>query len=304
MDANGVPGVMEVTDLPGPMDPATMPRPFRAGKVETRPGRGVEAVVGGVQVRVGSVEWVHENAHGGGADIDRVAGELAAAGKATCAIAAGDDVLGLIGVSDPIAAGASEAVQALKRLGLKVVMVTGDRRDVAVSVGRKVGVDEIEAGVLPEGKAALVERYRRSGERVAMVGDGINDAPALAAADVGVAMGSGTDVALEAGDAALMRPDLGGVADLVRLGRATLAVIKQNLFWAFAYNTIGIPLAAAGLLNPMFAAGAMGLSSVCVVTNSLRLTRFRPTVLHGDEKRRADAQGHAGGDNTRVVGGE
>ncbi len=272
------------------------------GRSDSHPGRGVVSVVEGEEVRVGSLEWMRAQGMAACAEMERAATDLAASGKATCAAAYRGRVIGLVAVSDPIAPGAASAIETLRRLGLKVRMVTGDRRDVALAVGRAVGIDDIEAGVLPEGKSAMVDRWRQSGQRVAMVGDGINDAPALAASDVGVAMGTGTDVALEAGDAALMRPDLGGVADLIRLGRATLSVIKQNLFWAFAYNTIGIPLAAAGLLNPMFAAGAMGLSSVCVVGNSLRLTRFRPTVLHPEQERDSDTDGHAGSDHSRIVG--
>jgi Cu+-exporting ATPase len=236
----------------------------------TEPGKGVCALVAGTSVRVGSAAWL-----GGAAASGEVVRSLEAAGKAVCLVEVGGSLAGVIAVTDPTSAGAAGAIARLQGLGLRLVMVTGDGAAAASRVAASVGIAEVESGVLPDGKAAIVERYRVGGKRTAMVGDGINDAPALAAADVGIALGTGADIAVEAGDVALMRDDLHGVADVVMLGRATLRTIKQNLFWAFIYNTIGIPLAAAGRLDPMIAAGAMGMSSICVVANSLRLSRFR-----------------------------
>jgi len=168
--------------------------------------------------------------------------------------------------------GAKDAIARLHGMGLSVALLTGDSERVAQAVAQQVGVDEVRAGVRPDGKAAAVKAWQEEGKaRVAMVGDGVNDAPALAQADLGVAMGKATDVAMEAADITLLRADLNGVADAILLSRRTMKIIRQNLFWAFIFNVIGIPLAATGLLNPMLAALAMAFSSVTVVTNSLRL---------------------------------
>ncbi|MEP9381884.1 heavy metal translocating P-type ATPase [Nocardioides sp. KR10-350] len=181
---------------------------------------------------------------------------------------------GTIEVADAVKESSEAAVAALRRLGLRPVLLTGDREEVARAVAQQVGVDEVVAGVLPAAKVDVVKRLQDEGRVVAMVGDGVNDAAALAQADLGLAMGTGTDVAIQAGDLTLMRGDLRQAADAIRLSRRTLAVIKGNLFWAFAYNVAAIPLAAAGLLNPMIAGAAMACSSVFVVTNSLLLRRF------------------------------
>jgi P-type Cu+ transporter len=178
-------------------------------------------------------------------------------------------------LEDRIKSTSAEAVEELKRLGLTPVLLTGDSESTARSVASDVGIERVLAGVLPDGKAAEIRRLQDSGEVVAMVGDGINDAPALAQADLGLALGTGTDVAIEASDLTLVSGDLRAAADAIRLARRTLRTIKGNLFWAFAYNVAAIPLAVAGLLNPIVAAAAMAFSSIFVVTNSLRLRRFR-----------------------------
>ncbi|MFC7893054.1 heavy metal translocating P-type ATPase [Streptomyces sp. NPDC057381] len=236
---------------------------------ENVPGRGVRGRVEGREVAVGRL---YKTLPPGIAH----ALDEAVRGGRTAVVVGWDGVArGVVAVADTVRETSAEAVSELRRLGLTPVLLTGDDRRVAESVARAVGVDEVIAEVLPEEKVAVVERLRREGRTVAMVGDGVNDAAALATADLGLALGTGTDAAIEAGDLTLVRGDLRVAADAIRLSRRTLSTIKGNLVWAFGYNVAALPLAAAGLLNPMIAGAAMAFSSVFVVTNSLRLRAFR-----------------------------
>jgi len=201
----------------------------------------------------------------------RVAGRWVEVGRPGATVRVDGETAGEIEIADAMRPEAPEAVARLQHMGIEVAMVTGDRRETAERIAAAAGIGRALAEMLPEGKVAEVKRLRASGRRVAVVGDGVNDAPALAAADLGIAMGSGTDVAMEAAGVTLMRADLRGVPEALELSRRTMRIIRQNLFWAFAYNVVGIPLAALGLLSPMIASAAMAASSVTVVTNSLRL---------------------------------
>ncbi|MBC9723839.1 cation-translocating P-type ATPase [Streptomyces sp. TRM68367] len=238
-------------------------------------GLGVQGVVDGHAVLVGREkllkEWVIELPH----ELADAKAAAEAEGRTAVAVAWDGEARGVLTVADAVKETSAEAVAELRRLGLKPVLLTGDNQLVAESVARSVGIDEVIAEVLPEDKVDVVKRLQAEGRSVAMVGDGVNDAAALATADLGLAMGTGTDAAIEAGDLTLVRGDLRVAADAIRLSRKTLATIKGNLFWAFGYNVAALPLAAAGMLNPMIAGAAMAFSSVFVVTNSLRLRSFK-----------------------------
>ena len=244
-------------------------------------GRGVQAQVDGQSYYGGNLAMMEEHSIRLGT-FPKKAEELAQQGKTVLYFADGEKVLGLIAVADTPKPTSARAVEAFRSLGLEVVMLTGDNRRTAQAIGEELGVTRVMAEVLPQDKEQVVSRLQSEGKRVAMVGDGINDAPALARADVGIAIGAGTDVAIESADIVLMKSDLLDAAAAVELSRATLRNIRQNLFWAFFYNSLGIPLAAGVFysalgwqLNPMFGAAAMSLSSVCVVSNALRLRLFK-----------------------------
>jgi Cu+-exporting ATPase len=245
-------------------------------------GHGLEARVEGRRILVGNGKLMQERGIETGV-LDTEIARLAADGKTVILVAVDGKLAGVLAVADTVKEASAAAVTRLKAMGIEVAMVTGDNRPTAEAIARQVGIERVFADVLPDAKAAQVKRLQAEGKIVAMVGDGINDAPALAQADVGIAIGTGTDVAIEASDITLIRGDLTGVVTALDLSRSTMRTIRQNLFFAFVYNVLGIPIAAGALypftgllLNPMIASGAMALSSVSVVTNSLRLRSFRP----------------------------
>jgi Cu+-exporting ATPase len=264
-------------------------RGLRRGMVtnfSAQPGRGATGTVGGVEVAVGTAELVRSAGSDPG-PLEAEAGRLAKEGKTPIYAALDGRLAGVLAVSDRIRPTSADAIAGLRSLGLEVGMLSGDTRATAEAMARQAGIDLVLAELMPEEKLAEVRRLQGKGRIVAMVGDGVNDAPALAAADVGIAMGSGTDVAAEAGDLVLMRPDLTTVLQAIRLSRRATAVMRQNLFWAFVYNVVGIPVAAGVLyprfgllLSPVLAGAAMALSSVSVVANSLRLRGFSRRVNH------------------------
>jgi Cu+-exporting ATPase len=261
-----------------------LPLPTATG-FQALPGQGMRARVDGRDVLIGNAALIESNA----ISIDEIRGELDAVakrGETPVVVTVNGVVQGVIAVADEVRPESKQAITRLVQMGIEVVMLTGDNEYTAKAIAKQVGIDKVVASVLPSGKAAEVKRLRESGEVVAMVGDGINDAPALAEADVGIAIGTGTDVAIEASDMTLLRGDLRRVVTAIALSRATMATVKQNLFWAFIYNVIGIPIAAGilypvtgWLLSPVLASAAMSLSSVSVLTNSLRLRAFRGPAL-------------------------
>ena len=254
----------------------------RATSFQALPGRGIEAEAEGRRLLLGNRRLLEENGINLSA-ADAEAERLAADGKTLMFAAVDGTFAGIVAVADVVKESSAEAVASLRALGLEVVMITGDNRRTAEAIARRVGIGRVLAEVLPKDKAEEIRKLQAEGRKVAMVGDGINDAPALAQADIGIAVGSGTDVALESADIVLMRSDLKDVRTAIALSRQVIRNIKQNLFWAFGYNVAGIPIAAGllfalggPLLNPIFAAAAMSMSSVSVLTNALRLKRFKP----------------------------
>jgi Cu+-exporting ATPase len=246
------------------------------------PGHGIEAIIGTEAIILGNERLLE--ARGIQNTLKEEADELANEGKTPMYIGVNSQLTGLIAVADTTKENSAKAIRLLHEMGIKVAMITGDNKQTANAIAKQVGIDLVLAEVLPQDKANEVKKLQEQGEIVAMVGDGINDAPALAQGDIGIAIGSGTDVAIESADIVLMKSDLLDVVTAIELSRQTIRNIKQNLFWAFAYNTAGIPIAAGVLyalggpkLNPMIAGGAMAFSSVSVVTNALRLKRFKPT---------------------------
>jgi len=249
------------------------------------PGRGIEVMVDGKKLLAGNKKLMNER------NIDlgflaETSNELASQGKTPMYIAINNQITGIIAVADTVKENSVKAIQKLHKMGIEVAMITGDNKRTAEAIAKQVGIDRVLSEVLPEDKANEVKKLQDEGKKVAMVGDGINDAPALAQADIGIAIGSGTDVAIESADIVLMRSDLMDVPSAVEVSKSTIQNIKQNLFWAFAYNVAGIPFAmgilylfGGPLLNPMIAAAAMSFSSVSVLLNALRLKRFKPSTI-------------------------
>ncbi len=250
-------------------------------------GKGVQGQVEGREVRIGNAAWLNlpqkEEGASGSAyleEMDRLAGE----GKTPMLVTIGGDYAGIVAVADVVKEDSAAAIRALEAMGVRTAMITGDNKRTAEAIAKEIGLSAVYAEVLPQDKARYVKELMEQGQKVAMVGDGVNDAPALTQADVGIAIGNGTDVAIEAADVVLVKNSIQDVVTALKLGRATIRNVKQNLFWAFCYNTLGIPVAAGllylfggPLLNPMVAAAAMSLSSVSVVTNALRLNAFDPS---------------------------
>ena len=257
------------------------------------PGNGLAAKLDGVEIFGGNASFIGTKVTVP-AQLQEKAAALSAQGKTPLFFGGAGRLLGIIAVADTIKEDSPQAIRELQAMGIRVVMLTGDNQRTAAAIGRQAGVDEVIAGVLPDGKEAVIRQLQASG-KVAMVGDGINDAPALTRADTGIAIGAGTDVAIDAADVVLMNSRLSDVPAAIRLSRATLRNIHENLFWAFIYNIIGIPLAAGvfipfGLtLNPMFGAAAMSLSSFCVVSNALRLNLFDLHSTKHDRKPKSAA---------------
>ena len=264
---------------------------FETEDFKALPGNGLEALLKGEKLFAGNLSFIESRIKVEKAMKEK-AESLAESGKTPLFFAKGNKLMGIIAVADVIKEDSFEAVKELKNMGIHTVMLTGDNERTAKAIGKLSGVDEVIAGVLPDGKEDVIKALKEKG-KVIMVGDGINDAPALTRADIGIAIGAGTDVAIDAADIVLMKNSLKDAAAAIRLSRATLRVIHQNLFWAFIYNVIGIPLAAGAFiallgweLNPMFGAAAMSLSSFCVVSNALRLNFFKVYESKRDKARK------------------
>jgi Cu+-exporting ATPase len=254
---------------------------FAASDFTAITGKGVSCMIGGQEILAGNLKMMNEHGIFPG-NLDNEAGRLAGEGKTPMFVAIDKKIAGIIAVADVLKPGSADAIKKLTEAGLEIAMITGDNKRTAETIAKQAGISKVLSEVLPQDKAREVKKLQAEGKKVAMVGDGINDAPALVQADVGIAIGSGTDVAMESADIVLMRSDLNDVDVALRLSKATIRNIKQNLFWAFGYNTAGIPIAAGvlyifggPLLSPIIAAAAMSLSSVSVLTNALRLKRFK-----------------------------
>jgi Cu+-exporting ATPase len=260
---------------------------LRVDNFEAITGRGISAsihIFGDDSILAGNRKLMDERSISL-AELEEASDRLAEDGKTPMYVALNGKLAGIIAVADVVKPSSQAAIDRLHKMGLKVAMITGDNTKTAAAIAKQVGIDRVLAEVLPQDKSNEVKQLQSEDQKVAMVGDGINDAPALAQADIGIAIGSGTDVAMESADIVLMRSDLSDVATAIDLSKRTIRNIKQNLFWAFGYNVIGIPIAAGvlflfggPLLNPIFAAAAMSLSSVSVLTNALRLKRFKPAA--------------------------
>jgi len=241
-------------------------------------GSGVSGKIGAERLISGNEAYMRANGVELGDEVD-LAARWEEQGKTVIWVARDASLLGIIAIADALRPESKPAIEALRKMGVKTLLLSGDAERVANEIGRQVGVDQIKGGVKPDDKAREVSELQAEGYTVGMIGDGINDAPALAAADIGIAMGTGTDVAMETAGVTLMRPNPGLVPAAISVSRATWNKLRQNLFWAFAYNVIGIPIAAAGYLSPTIAGAAMAFSSVSVVSNSLLLKRWRPPVI-------------------------
>jgi Cu+-exporting ATPase len=255
---------------------------LKVNNFEAIPGHGIEVDIDGISTLIGNRKLMDERNISLG-DLTSDSDRLASEGKTPMYIAMNNKISGIIAVADVVKESSAKAIKKLQSMGIEVAMITGDNRKTAEAIAKQVGIDRVLAEVLPQDKSNEVKKLQAEGKKVSMVGDGINDAPALAQADIGIAIGSGTDVAMESADIVLMRSDLMDVPTAIHLSKSTIRNIKQNLFWAFGYNVAGIPIAAGllylfggPLLNPMFAAAAMSLSSVSVLSNALRLKRFKP----------------------------
>jgi Cu+-exporting ATPase len=254
---------------------------FTVSHFEALPGRGIEAEINGMRALIGNRKLMDERGIAL-AELETDSDRLAAEGKTPMYAALDGKLTGIVAVADVLKPSSKAAIERLHHMGIETVMITGDNKKTAAAIAKQVGIDRVLAEVLPQDKSNEVKKLQDEGRKVAMVGDGINDAPALVQADIGIAIGSGTDVAMESADIVLMRSDLSDVPTAINLSKRTIRIIKQNLFWAFGYNTLGIPVAAGllylfggPLLNPIFAAAAMSMSSVSVLTNALRLKRFK-----------------------------